>query len=46
MRETQLVYQASMQVPLSVLDLSPILEGGDASQAFRNTLDLARHAER
>jgi luciferase family oxidoreductase group 1 len=32
--------------PLSVLDLSPILEGGDASQSFRNTLDLARHAER
>ena len=35
-----------MSVPLSILDLSPILEGGDASQAFRNTLDLARHAER
>jgi luciferase family oxidoreductase group 1 len=33
-------------VPLSVLDLSPILEGGDAAQALRNTLDLARHAER
>ncbi|MCB1496631.1 MAG: LLM class flavin-dependent oxidoreductase [Bauldia sp.] len=32
-------------VPLSVLDLSPIVEGGDASQSFRNTLDLARHAE-
>src|SRR3981081_2696546 len=32
-------------VPLSVLDLSPILEGGDAGQALRNTLDLARHAE-
>ncbi len=30
----------------SVLDLAPILEGGDASQAFRNSLDLARHAER
>ncbi len=29
----------------SVLDLSPIVEGGDASQAFRNTADLARHAE-
>jgi alkanesulfonate monooxygenase SsuD/methylene tetrahydromethanopterin reductase-like flavin-dependent oxidoreductase (luciferase family) len=29
----------------SVLDLSPIVEGGDAAQAFRNTLDLARHAE-
>jgi luciferase family oxidoreductase group 1 len=32
-------------IPLSVLDLSPILEGGDAAQALRNTLDLARHAE-
>ncbi len=31
---------------LSVLDLSPILEGGDAAQSFRNSLDLARHAER
>ncbi|HEX5716658.1 MAG TPA: LLM class flavin-dependent oxidoreductase [Thermoanaerobaculia bacterium] len=35
-----------MQAPLSVLDLSPILEGGDAAQAFRNTLSLAQHAER
>jgi luciferase family oxidoreductase group 1 len=32
--------------PLSVLDLSPIVEGGDAAQSLRNTLDLARHAER
>jgi luciferase family oxidoreductase group 1 len=32
--------------PLSVLDLSPIVQGGDAGQALRNTLDLARHAER
>jgi len=31
---------------LSVLDLSPITQGADASTAFRNTLDLARHAER
>ena len=29
----------------SVLDLSPIIEGGDASQSFRNSLDLAQHAE-
>ena len=29
----------------SILDLAPILAGGDAGQAFRNTLDLARHAE-
>ncbi len=32
-------------VPLSVLDLSPITEGGDAGQALRNSLDLARHVE-
>jgi luciferase family oxidoreductase group 1 len=32
-------------IPLSVLDLSPIVEGGDASASLRNTLDLARHAE-
>jgi luciferase family oxidoreductase group 1 len=31
--------------PLSILDLSPIVEGGDAAGALRNTLDLARHAE-
>ena len=29
----------------SVLDLSPIVEGGDAGDAFRNSADLARHAE-
>ncbi|HET9704344.1 MAG TPA: LLM class flavin-dependent oxidoreductase [Vicinamibacterales bacterium] len=33
-------------VPLSVLDLSPIIQGGTAADAFRNTLDLAQHAER
>ncbi|HEX5377154.1 MAG TPA: LLM class flavin-dependent oxidoreductase [Phenylobacterium sp.] len=32
--------------PLSVLDLSPILQGGDASQSLKNSLDLAQHAER
>lgn len=30
----------------SVLDLSPIAEGGDAAQSFRHTLDLAQHAEK
>ena len=29
----------------SVLDLSPIIESGDAAQAFHNSLDLARHSE-
>jgi luciferase family oxidoreductase group 1 len=33
-------------IPFSVLDLSPIPQGSDAGQALRNTLDLARHAER
>ena len=33
-------------IPFSVLDLAPIVEGGDAALALRNTLDLARHAER
>src|ERR1700722_9600050 len=32
--------------PFSVLDLSPITKGSDAAHSFRNTLDLARHAER
>ena len=30
----------------SILDLAPITEGGDAATALRNSLDLARHAER
>lgn len=29
----------------SLLDLAPIIEGADAAQAFRNSLDLAQHAE-
>ena len=32
-------------IPLSVLDLAPIVEGSDAAQALRHSLDLARHAE-
>ena len=33
-------------IPFSVLDLSPITEGSDATESFRNTLQLAQHAER
>ncbi len=33
-------------IPVSILDLAPIVEGGDAALAFRNSLDLAQHAER
>ena len=32
-------------IPLSILDLSPIVLGSDAGQALRNSRDLARHAE-
>ena len=31
---------------ISLLDLSPIPEGGDAAVALRNSADLAQHAER
>lgn len=33
-------------LPLSILDLSPITEGSSAAQSFRNSVDLAQHAER
>lgn len=36
----------AQMVDLSVLDLSPIVEGGDAAQSLRNTRDLAQQAER
>ncbi|HET6280326.1 MAG TPA: LLM class flavin-dependent oxidoreductase [Polyangia bacterium] len=32
-------------VPLSILDLAPIVQGGNAGQTLNNSLDLARHAE-
>src|SRR5512147_2091314 len=33
-------------IPLSVLDLAPIVTGADAALALKNSLDLARHTER
>jgi luciferase family oxidoreductase group 1 len=33
-------------LPFSVLDLSPIVQGGDAGRALRASLELAQHAER
>ncbi|HEY7899813.1 MAG TPA: LLM class flavin-dependent oxidoreductase [Caulobacteraceae bacterium] len=33
-------------ISLSVLDLAPVIEGGDPGTALRNSLELARHAER
>lgn len=34
------------RTPLSVLDLAQVRAGGTIAEAFRNTVDLARHAER
>jgi luciferase family oxidoreductase group 1 len=42
-RQSALVNRQS--IPLSILDLSPIVEGATAAQALRNTLDLAQKAE-
>ena len=39
-------YGRARVIPLSVLDLAPIVQGGDAAQAFRNSRDLAAHVER
>src|SRR5580765_5661842 len=33
------------QTPLSILDLAHVRKDGSAADAFRNTLELARHAE-
>src|SRR3979411_1909123 len=33
-------------IPLSILDLAPIIQDQTAAHALRNSLDLARHAER
>ncbi|WP_047985765.1 LLM class flavin-dependent oxidoreductase [Ornithinibacillus californiensis] len=33
-------------IPLSVLDLAPITEGSNASQSFKNSVELAQHVEK
>src|SRR5271170_5832352 len=33
-------------IPFSILDLSPVPQGASASDALRNSLDLAQHAEK
>ena len=42
-QESRTVWQV---VPFSVLDLSPVVQGGTIAQALQRTLDLARHVER
>ncbi len=40
------VLRECAMIPFSILDLAPVTQGSDASQAFRNTLDLAQLGER
>lgn len=40
------INRLTKKVRYSVLDLSPILEGGTAAESLNNTADLARHAEK
>jgi luciferase family oxidoreductase group 1 len=38
--------KVSRPTQFSILDLAPVRQGGTIAEAFRDTLDLARHAER
>lgn len=42
----QLETNKAITIPLSVLDVSPIVAGGSVSESLSNTLDLAQHAEK
>lgn len=35
-----------IDIPVSILDLAPIIVGGTPADSFRNTLNLAQHAEK
>lgn len=37
--------EGARSIPFSVLDLAPVKAGGTIAESFRETLDLARHAE-
>jgi luciferase family oxidoreductase group 1 len=37
--------EGTRSIPFSVLDLAPVKAGGTIAESFRETLDLARHAE-
>ncbi|MBW7460355.1 MsnO8 family LLM class oxidoreductase, partial [Paenibacillus sepulcri] len=37
--------EQKINIRLSVLDLAPVIAGNTPADSFRNTLDLARHAE-
>ncbi|MFN2455598.1 MAG: hypothetical protein ABR577_15415 [Pyrinomonadaceae bacterium] len=37
--------ESTSRIPISVLDLAPVREGGTINDSFSETLTLARHAE-
>src|SRR5215207_793207 len=43
---TRVPCHTTIVIPLSVLDLSPIVAGGTVAQSFRHSRELAQHAER
>src|ERR1700736_2853121 len=45
-KRIQYTMSDSAEPRFSILDLAPVRLGGTIAEAFRNTLDLARHAER
>ncbi|CAG7654653.1 LLM class flavin-dependent oxidoreductase [Paenibacillus allorhizosphaerae] len=45
MQEHRDSHKRLQDIPFSILDLAPIVTGATAADSFRNTLDLARHAE-
>src|SRR3954451_8328470 len=45
LRRASRLHRPARMIPFSILDLAPIQQGSNAAQAFRNSLDLARHAE-
>lgn len=46
MSSTTTSHSSSLHIPLSVLDLAPIVEGSNAQESFKNSLELAQHVER
>lgn len=44
--ENTLISDKPLSIPISILDLVPVLEGKTPADSFKNSLDLAQHAER
>lgn len=45
MSSTSTSHSSSINIPLSVLDLAPIVEGSNAQESFKKSMELAQHVE-